>query len=120
MNSYLGTIAIIYLVIDIIWIFSTSKLWDNQVSRIQNSPFIPNRYWAMLSYIFIVSGLLYFGSSSPTDAFIYGIIVYGVFDLTNLALFKDYKPELAMLDIAWGGFVCWLSVYLAKLLFENK
>jgi uncharacterized membrane protein len=34
-----------------------------------------------------------------------GLIVYGVYDLTNLATLKGYSLRLALVDMAWGGFV---------------
>lgn len=34
-----------------------------------------------------------------------GFIVYGVFDLTNISILKDYPPLFALADVSWGIFV---------------
>lgn len=36
---------------------------------------------------------------------ILGLIIYGVFDMTNLAILKDYPLAFIVPDIAWGTFV---------------
>ncbi len=33
-----------------------------------------------------------------------GIIIYGIYDLTNLALLKNYPTTFAMVDMMWGTF----------------
>jgi uncharacterized membrane protein len=39
-----------------------------------------------------------------------GMIIYGVFDMTNLAILKDYPGALFIIpDIVWGGMVFGLS-----------
>lgn len=32
-----------------------------------------------------------------------GLLVYGVYNFTNLALFEKYSLKIAMLDTLWGG-----------------
>ncbi len=32
-----------------------------------------------------------------------GLVVYGVFDMTNLAILKDYPVPFALVDMAWGA-----------------
>jgi uncharacterized membrane protein len=34
-----------------------------------------------------------------------GLIIYGIFDLTNLAILKNYPIKFMMADMAWGTFV---------------
>lgn len=33
-----------------------------------------------------------------------GLLVYGTYDLTNLALLKGWTPGISALDVAWGTF----------------
>ncbi len=35
-----------------------------------------------------------------------GLIVYGVYDLTNMATLKSWPLPLALVDMAWGSFLC--------------
>jgi len=45
--------------------------------------------------------------SAVAKGALFGFVVYGVFDLTNLALFgSGYGFGLAASDMAWGTFVC--------------
>lgn len=36
----------------------------------------------------------------------FGLVVYGVYDLTNWSTLKDYTATLALVDIAWGMVAC--------------
>lgn len=31
-----------------------------------------------------------------------GLVIYGIFDLTNLAILKNYPVAFALADVAWG------------------
>ena len=49
------------------------------------------------------------------DAFLFGLIIYGVYDMTNMALFKKWSLILSILDIFWGGILFSLTIYLSNL-----
>jgi len=36
----------------------------------------------------------------------FGLVVYGVYDLTNWSTLRTYGATLALVDIAWGMFAC--------------
>lgn len=44
--------------------------------------------------------------SALTYGFIYGLILYGVYDLTNASLLKGWPAWVTVVDIAWGGLLC--------------
>jgi uncharacterized membrane protein len=45
-----------------------------------------------------------------------GLVIYGIFDLTNLVVFgRGYGLSLAALDVAWGTFVLAASAFLGIL-----
>lgn len=47
-----------------------------------------------------------------------GLIIYGVFDMTNLAILKNYPLAFAGPDMAWGAFVFGLvTVITAKTIY---
>ncbi len=52
---------------------------------------------------------------SLVKGFIYGFILYGVFDFTNLAIFKEFNLKTAVIDMAWGG-----ALTASALLITNK
>ena len=81
-------------------------LFAKMVKGIQKEEMTLNMYGVVGSYILLVLVLYKFiilERKSPTDAFILGLCVYGVFDFTNIAIFKNYKWIPAMLDTLWGG-----------------
>ena len=43
-----------------------------------------------------------------------GLIIYGIFDFTNLAIFERYSVGVGLADVAWGTFLFTLVTYLTK------
>ena len=52
--------------------------------------------------------------------FIFGVVVYGVFDFTNLAIFSNYPFSTAIIDTLWGGILMALTTNFVYYLFEIK
>ena len=76
-----------------------------------------NMYGAIACYIFLVFGLNYFilsANKSVMDAFILGIVIYGVFETTNVVLFKKWPTYIAVMDTVWGGILFALTTYVIK------
>jgi uncharacterized membrane protein len=46
--------------------------------------------------------------------------LYGVYDLTCGAIFKNWDFNLAFVDMLWGGLVYTVSLYLSKQLIERN
>jgi uncharacterized membrane protein len=44
---------------------------------------------------------------------LFGLFCYMTYDLTNLAVIRDFPTRLALIDIAWGSFVTTLSASIA-------
>ena len=107
--------AIILVTIDTIYLYLIKSIFEKQISSIQGSPLKLNIYGAILCYIVLVFGINYFilsTNKSVLDAFILGIISYGVYETTNLALFKKWSPYIAALDTIWGGVLFALTTYI--------
>ena len=67
-------------------------------------------------YFFIPLGISYFacsGSKTRSMAFfkgaLFGLVMYTIYEFTNLALIKNWPLEMALLDILWGPALCGLS-----------
>jgi len=98
--------AILFVVIDFIYLNLIKKYFENQVKRVQGSELQVNFLGVILCYIFLIFGLNYFiikSKRSPYDAFLLGILIYGVFETTNYALFKNWSFLTVILDTLWGG-----------------
>jgi uncharacterized membrane protein len=98
--------AILLVAIDFIYLKTTRSYFENQVKIVQGSPLQVNLLGLILSYIFLIFGLNYFiikSKRSAYDAFLLGILIYGVFETTNYALFKKWSIFTVILDTLWGG-----------------
>ena len=98
--------AILFVVIDFVYLNLIKKYFENQVKTVQGSPLQVNFLGVILCYIFLIFGLNYFiikYKKSPYDAFLLGILIYGVFETTNYALFKNWSILTVILDTLWGG-----------------
>ena len=109
--------ALLLVLIDSIYLYSTKHLFEKHISIIQGSPLQINMYGAVACYIFLVLGLNYFilnANKSVMDAFILGIVIYGVFETTNIVLFKKWPTYIAVMDTVWGGVLFALTTYIIK------
>jgi uncharacterized membrane protein len=97
------------------------SIFKSNVELIQNAPLKANVYGAILSYVCVIGVFYYFiilQNKSPLDAFILGLFLYGVFDMTNIAMFTKYSWKTAIIDMMWGGmlfaFTTWVTYKLMK------
>ena len=108
-------ITIIILLLDGIYLTIFSKFFNDVVMRVQGSKLKVNLLGAFLCYIFLVFGLNHFIISKKKpliDAFILGIVIYGVYETTTYALFEKWSPLSVILDTSWGGILFTLTTYL--------
>ena len=109
--------AIILLSIDSIYLNFIKNYFSNQVKIIQGTPFQMNFFATILSYIFLVFGLYYCiiePKRSVLDAFSLGLIIYGVFETTNKALFSKWSWLTVIIDTLWGGILFALTAFIVK------
>jgi uncharacterized membrane protein len=98
--------AILFVVIDFAYLNLIKSYFQNQVKSVQGSPLQVNFLGAILCYIFLIFGLNYFiikPKRSAYDAFLLGILIYGVYETTNYALFKNWSIFTVLMDTLWGG-----------------
>ena len=111
--------AIVFITTDFIYLNSVQGFFGNQIKRVQGSPMVVNLLGAALCYIFLIAGINYFiikPRKSVTDAFLLGIVIYGVYETTNYALFKDWSALTVVIDTLWGGILFALTTYVVNLL----
>lgn len=105
----------ILLVLDALYITLTADIFRQQIASIQRVALQPNYLGAFICYFLLITGLYYFilkPHKSPMDAFLLGILIYGVFDSTNLALFKKWTLQTAAMDTLWGGILMATTTFL--------
>jgi len=107
--------AIIMLILDAIYLTSSSAFFSNIVTNIQRTALILKPVGAIVCYIFLIFGLYYFilkDKRSPVDAFLLGIIIYGVYESTNYAIFKKWPVSATIIDTLWGGVLFYLTTWI--------
>jgi uncharacterized membrane protein len=91
------------------------NVFIDQIVAVQGSPLQLNLVGAILCYILLVGGLYYFiikDKRSILDAFLLGIVVYGVYETTNMAIIKKWKYQTVITDIVWGGILFASTTYI--------
>lgn len=97
--------AVILVILDGIYLNLTKGYFNKQIKSIQGSEIQMNFIAVAITYILLIFGLNYFiiqKHKSIQDAALLGLIIYGVFELTNLALFKNWSILTVIIDVTWG------------------
>jgi uncharacterized membrane protein len=111
--------AIVFITIDFVYLNVIKGYFDSQIKSIQGTPIKINYLGAALCYILLIAGINYFiikPRKSISDAFLLGIIIYGVYETTNLALFKNWSIITVIIDTLWGGILFATTTYIVNLL----
>jgi len=107
--------AVIYLTIDIVYITSSSRRFKKYFKYLQNAPLKFKQMPAVITYTLLTLGLYYFiikDKRPVLDAFLLGILIYGVYDFTNYATLQKWTLAFSVTDMLWGGVVFALSTYI--------
>ncbi len=125
MMKYAGVYLAIFLtmfVIDMIWLGVIAKSTYADAMGPLLSP-SPNLWAAAAFYVMFPVGLLIFavlpGNASGVlkvagMGALFGFFAYATYDLTNLAVVKNWPVGLTFLDMAWGILVSGVSASTGK------
>jgi uncharacterized membrane protein len=117
----------VFFIIDLAWLGVVAKgFYQKNLKYILS----PNVNWtaAIVFYLMYIAGILIFAvlpgiaKDSVRHAALWGALfgffTYATYDLTNLALLKDWPLNIVVVDILWGVVLCTLvatlSFYIAK------
>ena len=110
--------AIVFVSIDFIYLNLIKNYFSNQIKLIQGTPIKMNLLATIFCYIFLIIGINYFiikPKRSIYDAFLLGLIIYGVFETTNMALFSKWSWLTVIIDTLWGGILFALTTFVVSL-----
>jgi len=94
------------LSLDAIYLSTFKDMFELQIAAVQRVALQFRLLGAILCYVCLIVGLYYFilQTRRPiSDAFFLGIFVYGVYESTTYALFKQWKLNTMIIDTLWGG-----------------
>jgi len=132
MNKYINYVIIssILLVLDLIWIYSNNNLYTENTENIQNSPFIFNYKYVLFAYIIVIFSIIHIAlpltivnldinDSNLNKLFkslIYGgsvgFVIYSIYNLTSIIIYKNYSINVLILDTLWGTFLYTLITFI--------
>jgi uncharacterized membrane protein len=133
-NIYIAMLLAVFtlLVLDIVYIASVSFFYKKSIRKIQGGDDMRlNIYSGIVCYVIMIIGLVFitvtqlsrYGSLRSLSHInklkyalrfggILGFVIYGVFNTTNLTLFKRYSIPLAVIDILWGTLLYTIATYV--------
>ena len=119
--------SIIFLIIDVIWLsFATKSFYRPLLGDLISDK--PVLWAAGLFYVLYMFGMAVIIiqpciensglSKSLYTGFIFGLVAYGTYNLTNMAVIKDWSSTVVFVDMFWGASLTAISsttgIYLAK------
>ena len=115
MSKELIISALVMLGLDATYISLIKDSYMKQIPNIQTTKPNVDMVAVVICYIFMIFGVNYFiiqKNASLLDAFLFGIVIYGVYDATSYALFSKWSAKLAIIDTIWGGILMMTTAYL--------
>jgi uncharacterized membrane protein len=115
-----GLVLAIFLVLDLVWLGVIMKDFYSremgELARRNGAALAPRWAAAVPVYLLIPLGIVVFVRPLIVDgapiwhAFgwgaLYGLILYGVYDLTNLAVIEKWTVRMTVADMIWGSVLC--------------
>ena len=115
------TYSVILVLVDAVFLKVISNEYGKMIQKIQGSKMEVNMGAALVVYIALVGVWCVFIhpeikkkglKEALCKAFILGLCTYAIYDFTNMALLKDYRLDLAVIDSVWGGLLFSVSTYI--------
>ena len=116
-------LCIILLCLDFVYLNLIKKMFAKQILDVQKSQMQINYFGAALCYFILTTGFNHFiikQNKTKYDAFLLGLMVYGVYETTNYALLKNWSPKIVVIDTLWGGILFVLTKIVYDLVMKNK
>ena len=144
MNIYVKylIVAVVLMVLDVAWILMNLSGYSKAVIAVQKSPMRLRNEHAIIAYIIILFSIFYVAipfttqniknlDSNSSDSvanvankllksFMYGgavgFSIYGIYNFTSLAIYKDMDTSIGIMDTLWGTTLYTLTTFVYLLL----
>ncbi len=104
----------VFFAFDMLWLGVIAKnLYRREIGHLMKD--VVNWQAAIIFYLLFIVGLVFFVISPAVEknSWVYAILVgaffgfitYATYDLTNLAITKDWPLMITIIDLAWGTFL---------------
>ena len=109
---------LVMVVCDFIWLTLQKPMYQNMVYKVQYSDLRVNMPGALVAYFLMFVSIAFIilplvknlKINTFKDAVlasiryggILGLVIYGIYNATNFAIFKNYSIETAIIDTLWG------------------
>ncbi len=121
LTSYL-LVLVIFTAIDMVWLMGVARsTYVAEMGGLLKKS--PNLVAALIFYALYAAGLMIFAVKPGLDASSWawaavlgaglGVVAYGTYDFTNLAVVEGYGWRIALIDLAWGTTVSALTAGLS-------
>jgi|TARA_Y100000389_G_C17461788_1_gene522331 uncharacterized membrane protein len=115
-------IALITLLcLDAIYFSVVGSYFSSMIKTIQKESLQIKPISFIITYLLMLFGLytiILSKKRSPYEAFILGLLVYGVFELTNYTIFRKWSLLPVIFETIWGGVLfcttTWITYYISK------
>ncbi len=112
-------VLVLFLIFDglVIGLF-TSSFYSRELSniaRMNNGMMEPKWLYVGIVYLILSFGVSYYvilKDEKTTEAAIFlkgvlfGLVIYGIYDIANYSLLKDWTINLIIVDVSWGAALC--------------
>ena len=123
--------AAVFLALDMLWLLWLGRcFYVSEIGDLLRQP--PNLGAGIAFYLLYVTGLMIMviwpavEARSAMQALIFGgvlgLLAYGTYDLTNLAVMKGFTVKIATIDMIWGtlltaataGIAAWIGLFIRQ------
>jgi len=141
MNIYVKYLIItgILMVLDVAWIAMNVSAYSSVILNVQKSPVSLRTDYAIIAYLFILFSVIYVAIPFTTQSikkgdsirsisietkllksFMYGgavgFSIYGIYNFTSLAIYKDLDSTMGIIDTLWGTALYTITTFVFLLL----
>jgi uncharacterized membrane protein len=106
---------VLFLLLDAGFIFINYTIFRDQVIDVQRVTMIPKNLGVIAAYALVLFAFYYFilrTRRSVFEAALLGLVVNGVYELTNYSLLKKWRLQTVVLDTLWGAALWGMTTYI--------
>lgn len=114
--------VVVLMVLDLLWVSAVmTPRYRDMVRTVQGREMSARAAPAVLAYASMIVGLRVFVlvrdrvTESVVRGLVFGAVVNSVYNGTSMAIFEDWDPSIATMDVVWGAVLYGVSAASAFL-----